>query len=1068
MKPSTLRFLFLPITFLASSLIGAAEDLPIPPQDKGLPYTRSAQEQSLGLIPEVIAVYPGSRYAYVEGHRVRLEPTRLRDGEAVEIDGKLWVPTGFASALFTDNPTFDKAPDYLANRYVFTLQSSEQALPEGTPTRSIGAITYTPLGALTETAGLTLTQAPRGIRLISKGKIDTSIWSDTAAEALVTLFDTPEKYADPDIAIRYVPHLKRQGDWQQIAPTSAEDLALLDGPEPVWPEVAEKTHSLEGFDPSMLGSKVPAPGIYPRLLFSEADLPAFRQRIDNNIIAQKTWIEIAELLKRTWLDPSTDDGKVFNKLASGEVSDLEWDAWQGGRRVPLFPGTFTGFKPGIYNSHVAYNSQCLVTIALYALVSDDDELGAKAAKAIACLYRMQEPNLDRFLEFSDSELGATPADATASTSQWRSIASTVAHMDLPFALDFAGKWMSPEEKADMARFIAKASYGRRTNGGDGPRRNWRDVNHVTWHLTHLLSLAAIEGLEGFDPAAYESGAELVSDFLQWGIDADGRIYESNGKSSAGLVFEVLSMNVLARRGQNLWGHPHWRKLMLAEAMNTAPNGEIAVSSGTWSGGLIATPVSMMYHGFYPKNRYTEFLLSCDFGSTASTFSLSGKPIKDFDLNAYRNQLKKAPGKTRLPGPNTPAFTLSLLYDTDWKHTTREELTEMPLDYVNDDYGVFAAFSDRSEDATWLQMQARSSHYLGAGHHHADAGMFHFSALGVNWITESPFLKSYAGRFHNQVLIDGIAQPDDIQGRADWLGAETTETVSMAAADLTQSYSWIWKNQFIYFDTDHWGPQPDLFEWSLCKDPVVLKAFKGTQRYKMRPWWATSNAANWTPVLQRPYNPVEYAFRGTALIRGKHSYGLILDDIKKDDATHHYQWSSMPGPGVWAASGYSDLPTNMQVLTKQGTERAHPGAKRFRAKDGDPMLLVVLLGGQGVPSEFESGPSNSSKFALNPHAALEEDIPAQVTAPIRIETRSDGPHWQNSDQIQFFYDQIIGGCHSNEAHFQTLLIPFRHGEQIPNIKASPDGDKIEVVWPDQVDQFHLKRTKSGRTTATFSR
>lgn len=41
------------------------------------------------------------------------------------------------------------------------------------------------------------------------------------------------------------------------------------------------------------------------------------------------------------------------------------------------------------------------------------------------------------------------------------------------------------------------------------------------------------------------------------------------------------MIVQARRGENLWGHPHWRKLLTGQVYMSAPNGRETVTSGTW-------------------------------------------------------------------------------------------------------------------------------------------------------------------------------------------------------------------------------------------------------------------------------------------------------------------------------------------------------------------------------------------------------------------------------------------------------------------------------------------------------
>jgi len=69
-----------------------------------------------------------------------------------------------------------------------------------------------------------------------------------------------------------------------------------------------------------------------------------------------------------------------------------------------------------------------------------------------------------------------------------------------------------------------------------------------------------------------------------------------------------------------------------------------------------------------------------------------------------------------------------------------------------------------------------------------------------------------------MLIDGISEPDDINGRADWLGASAGESAAFATADLTQAYSYVWKNQFIYYDADtrvariQWSDQEDTMHF----------------------------------------------------------------------------------------------------------------------------------------------------------------------------------------------------------------------------------------------------------------
>jgi hypothetical protein len=393
---------------------------------------------------------------------------------------------------------------------------------------------------------------------------------------------------DPAIATKYIPTLKAQGKWTDHARVKPADLkALEEGKETEWKFTPKSEYDYAGFNQSLLGSKVPAPGVYPRLLFSPEDLPMLRKHIAENKMAQKSMTEIEVLFKKTWFDPTTSDGKLFDKLATGDF-DKNVPAGMGTNTYAVV-GLTKDFKPGIYTSHTNYITNCLTTMALYCLLTDNETLGKKVADALCNYYIIADKLVENHLRTSDSEFGISGDDANNAETQWRGMIGMVPHMDLALSLDYAGKYMSPEQRRFVQLLIAKATYGRRTGGGDGPRRGWRDINHVTWHLTHHLTIAAIEGLDGFDPEAYASGCELASDFLEWGIDNKGQMFESNGKSGGGMEFELLAMIMQARRGDNLFGHPHLRKMLTAQVYTTSPNRKETLSSGTWGGSAFTLP-----------------------------------------------------------------------------------------------------------------------------------------------------------------------------------------------------------------------------------------------------------------------------------------------------------------------------------------------------------------------------------------------------------------------------------------------------------------------------------------------
>ncbi len=1000
----------------------AAPTPTIPPQDQGLPYTRSARPRALARIKNHIAVFAGSRYGYMRGVRVRLASGSLLNGEAMLINGKVFVPASFAGALALKKVAVPPPPAELgpqiAERWVYSLNFPKVKVPNGLTTKIAGH-NYIDLAALAQSLGLTVSQPVAGLLVIGETPLAFRPDENALRDSVVTLFDTPDKLADPDIATRFIPRLTKQGKWTDHVKATPEQLQLLNGPETIWPSVPKEKYNLKGFNARLLGSKAPPPGVYPRLLFSPEDLPMIRQRVQSQKLAQKSLVEQEVLLNHSFWNPQTSDGQVFQKLASPtEWRTLQWPTNSVSPGAGITRSLFEGQKQSLYSSHVNYNTQALVAMAQWCLLKGDDVRGKQVANAITNYFRLMEPEVDRALQKSDSEFSVAD-DGSAAETTWRGMHAILPAMDLPFALDFAGKWMDAEQKAFMINLIAKATYGRRSYGQDGPLRT-RDINWMTWDLAHYLALAAIEGTPGCDPEGLEAGRQSMRAFLDWGIDSNGMIFESNGKSGGGIQFQILGMIALARRGDNLWGHPHWRKLLSAEAQVASPNGGVAFSSGTWASGLFTARAVNKILAFYPDDKAAAYLM---------TQQVPEFDVRTFDAAAYRAKLEPNPGRTRLPGISYPDMAFTVLYDTDWKPTTRAEL-KLPLTYNTDDYGLLSSRSDTSTEAAWMVLQARHNGYIGAGHHHADIGTFWFSSGGVNWLpTDTTVRNVYDGIYHNEVLIDGRAQPNGPPARGRYLGALTGTLADFATVDQTKSYSYRWTNQINFWDDSvpgpPWGDLKDR-QWEVETDPLVLAVYRGTRHYKMRPWWHTYTFSNFVPVVRSPWNPVRYAFRTAGLVRGARPYGLVVDDVKKDDEVHLYQWSALPDAGITALpqSGSPDLLLVRETDLQNGSPK--PGA---------PLLLVRVFDANG-----------------------------QVSA--KLETNVPGP--PDKAGKPFPYSRIVAGGSTRDAHFKTLLLPVKAGEALPQTTFNAPANRLSLQWDEQRDEITLQNSIEGRSRFTVRR
>jgi hypothetical protein len=1021
-KFTVISMLFMGCVYTPVVLHAQGRNFAAPPQESGLAYTRSAQEVALKALSQTISICAGGRYAWVYGQKVRLDTADLLRSEAFMKDGHFFVPEAFASILAMDRLQTEPIPpglEVLKSRWVYEVPRKYIPISKEISSIQLRGTRWVDALELAKSLGKNARLTSRGLLLVSKDPIRYLEGDKKLDDAIISLFDTPEKYIDPDMAMEYIPLLKAQGKWTQHARFDATSLwAIEHGEEETWPHVAKDAYDFTGFNFALLGSPLPKPGEYPRLLFSPQDIPTLQAHIRQHTLAQKSLIEIEVLLKKSWLDSSTSDGKVFLDLEHNRIPKHAVVTQSGGLYAI---GKWTPeHQPVIYNTHINYITNCLTTLALYCLLTGNESLGKRTADAIYHYYRLLDSKVEEHLLTSDSEFGTNDQMANQSSTQWRGMHSIVAHMDIAFSLDFAGRYMRDDQRLFMQQLIAKATYGRRTNGGDGPLRAWRDINHVTWHLTHLLALSTIEGLPGFDSEAYASASGLVRDFLDFGIDSAGQIFETNGKNGGGLQFQFLAMIAEARRGNNRFGHPHLRKLLRAQALMTSPNNRETNSGGTWGGGPLSIQCLMMLKSFFPKEKEADYLIQQHFSTPASWGPNVVKIPEDptvLDVESYRAKLEKNIRGLRLPGLNYPGFVLPFPYVTDWKKTTREAL-ELPLDWNTDQHGMFATSSDRTANATWLSMNIRSNHYIGSGHHHNDIGMFYFSSLGVNWITESPFQKTYGGIYHNEVLIDGKSQGliDAPTAKGHYLGANLFTDASFATIDQTNAYTWQWCTQ-----VSEWGKGFSRIDstvavrgWELETDPEVLKYFIGTSRYKMRIWWPTSNYANFIPTLKALYNPVKFVYRTAGLIKGLHPIAVVVDDLQKDEASHVYEWTAMLGKGVWQVNVPDAPPQAMMLGYQSSLEKTWLAPLQLEAwvpKPGDPLLLVFPLGMEGDQA-------------------------------LKVEVAKDGPDEGKGPQS---YNRLVITRRSTKVNFRILLIPMRYGEVLPKIDYQ--NERATLRWKD---------------------
>ena len=828
--------------------------------------------------------------------------------------------------------------------------------------------------------------------------------------------DTPDTLSDPAALRKSIPRLKEQPLWTQYA-TPAQ-IQLFKGPQTEWPRVDEKGYDLAGFDKTQLGFKLPPPGVHPRILFSPEDVPVIAQRLKGSVRGQEALLETDYALSRTLWNPKSDEGKIFNQLASGNLGSLQWPDKEGTTLNLGNSHFFKGYTPSMETSqHEGYLPHLLASAAFYCLLNQDETRGKQVATALTNYYQLREPLIDRLNHEFDSQK-LTPND------EWRPMHNMVANDNLAFGYDCAASWMTEDQKAVMRRILSKATKGKRGYGMNGPIR-WRDTNWVGWDLQFFMAVEAIEGEEGFDPAIYPIARDTVRAYLDWGINQNGTIFETNGKNGAGLQNELLAMVVLARHGDNFFGHPHLRKLTTMETQSVVPMGGWNLSNGTWGNKEFWSELASLFKSFYPQDRCADWLLR------QTTPQLRAPATAE-----YARLLTEKAEKLPQPWEKIDLLTVpSVFGKLDWdgekksdgslKDAWERDSLNLPLTNNDPIHGLLHIRSGNDKDALFLMFEARPD-LRGVGHQHHDSGHFYLSALGEMWAVEAGAKNSYSAD-HNTVLIDGRGHSDvSAAPRVDYLGATVNEAGAIASANLKNAYDYGWTDPMhaSWLLEDHkkglWKLQPDT-------DPELVAYYRGTQNVKMRLWGSSYWDNNWGPVMRIKGNPVQYAFRSAGLIRGPHPYAVVLDDLNKDAKKHRYDWL-MQVPDNVRLSGVPMPANSLPAVMLNKTPAADGWRMRGpeTLKKGEPALLVCLLNFQ---------PDYKPQTGFNVIA---------------------------SESLPYITKESV------DPQFKIVLIPFRGGDKLPTITWDNVKNLASIQWADQPDELEFKSLPDHHTQLAVTR
>jgi hypothetical protein len=796
---------------------------------------------------------------------------------------------------------------------------------------------------------------------------------------------------------------------------------------PESPEIAIAQVEGKGFDPEAFG-KVPAPGVHPRIIFSPEDLPGIRARIKNTDIGNKAY---ANMVKRNAAakEEGTAFSNVYKSLLSGEPDQAE---------KLLSDYSNAGKSDGTSWHHRPNFEYILMLECFDALISNDADRGGELATVVSTLAEVYQRRMDvmdanfknqvDMLEIGGADANAMKPDSSLNSDVWRSGRRQAIGQEpyFGFMYDYAYNWMDDSQRGVCRKAINDYIRGKTTMGSHMPHhfRNW---NWIAVGSGLLLTALATEGEEGNDSRVYEHQKEVQTDYIKYGWSQMGSSREAIGYTAFGLRWYGPSMVAMARRGHNMLGWQNWYNSLNWYAHSVQPGGGRFISHGDGGNSGPGAMTPLMFKNAYPNDDLADYVLQ----------------------KALEEQSK---GGDKIDGGRGYVM-YQCIFANDPSNKDYDMGSKLGLEktFFDPQRKSLITHSEFGKEEVQLQFECRDD-AVAPNHQHADRGNFTLAGVGRCWAIDR--FRGIESRHHNVVTIDGAGQ-GYFAPPGKWLGLVDNDLASFGVCDAKYAYDWYWQGTVSGFadkdqprrlfkrwehyanEADKWLAEHPGFDWraNIDRSPVVETYYNGFESGDPRMWDEYAR-----PVCV-PHNQVQKAFRSAGLVRGRHPYALVVDDIRKNDANHCYEWNMMVDSDIQLISIKTDeIILGEMTVSKQGDS----GVYVPQPKSGDPLLLVKVL---------------------------ERTIPENVfnNLQIRLETfeYKDAREWPKGRSYGLA-KRLVVPSYSIEPQFKILMFPHRNGDKLPAVVWNDDQTQAAIEWQDQKDEIVFKKDSDGRTTYKITR
>lgn len=670
----------------------------------------------------------------------------------------------------------------------------------------------------------------------------------------------------------------------------------------------------------------------------------------------------------------------------------------------------------ILNGHIEGVAQHMGVLALEAWVNDDAELKKKvirlAVNQASVMLKSKELLPDHSFWRKPDVVGRDWGLGEEFRMGGAGLAATY---------DLLYNDMTEEQRAVIRKCISVCISGRRSHALGWPKTklfsNWFPLHGEMGNM-----MLVIEGEEGYDPELYKLWKKGLQEWLEVGISPNGANHED------GYIYYALrgGMGIFyttARRGEKLAHHPSFRNLLKWQAMWEPAYGPV---SGYQT-------FHVVLDRLYPKDPIANMFWARRVGEN------------------YENPL------------SWQSLFYTVLCGDDYKGKYADAVDYnklgLPQSMFDKRRGVQIVRNGYGPDDLLFRMHARADSML-VGHAAVDSGSFELQSDGREWVHHTVGDKS--GSFHSYdysiVHIDGKAQgmkPPIVNV----IKEEDKKDATLMVADLTYAYNWQWF---------YGWPLPGVKGRELPGNPWVPET---ADPYELG-WpkdqtWLPHDISNQPDLgfegvwqMKKRINDVKNAFRTAIVARGKHPYVLMVDDVKKDDNEHLYEWYlSVPGD-VECPGSYQ----NNVILQDEAA-----GDKLTVKKDTRRLLVKVLSPYEDMPKTnpyFYDTPTFISGMRFGKHQSLvrQDERNKRYTLEAKMFKRLDIPYTGKDGNFVVMLFPYKTNIEGDKAYNETPL----GSTDLPETSWNKDKTELTVKIGDQTDVFTFKKLDSGRREVSMTR